>query len=515
MGIITELFVLFGIASLVYWWLSQFTKNNQYFQSIPGPPAIPILGHALDFTSTTEYLQTLFRYSKQYGGIFRLQIGPTRKVVVVSDYKILECILSSTKLLSKSTAYKFLYPWLGTGLLTSDGSKWKKHRRILTPAFHFQILEQFVEVFESCGEKLVEIFEKQVGKDSFDVYPFVTLCSLDIICGKSSFPELMHHVSNICVKESIMGTSVSAQSDANSDYVRSVKDMCRIVLERALSPIQMHDFLYPLTQNYSTQQEALKILHTQTINVIRSRRQELKSKDEGTKQEHSFTKNKKAFLDLLLQATIDEIPLTEEEIREQVDTFMFEGHDTTASAISFSIFCLANFPHVQQKAFEEQKFIFGDDRNPNVTYANLRNMKYLEQVIKETLRLYPSVPVYGRKTTEIVDFDNAVLPAGATILLFAYGIQRDSKYFEDPETFNPSRFENADGKLPYAFIPFSAGPRNCIGQKFALLEMKSVLSKILRKFELQPTNPQHVLKLSAEAVLKSANGIKIKLKCRR
>jgi cytochrome P450 family 4 len=141
-------------------------------------------------------------------------------------------------------------------------------------------------------------------------------------------------------------------------------------------------------------------------------------------------------------------------------------------------------------------------------------MKYLEQVIKETLRLYPSVPFYGRKTNEAVEFNGSTIPEGVTITIFAYAIHRDPKYFEDPEQFNPSRFEKFDGKLPYCFIPFSAGPRNCIGQKFAMLEMKSTLSKIIRKFELMPSTPQHKLQLAAEAVLKSANGVKISLKLR-
>jgi cytochrome P450 family 4 len=110
--------------------------------------------------------------------------------------------------------------------------------------------------------------------------------------------------------------------------------------------------------------------------------------------------------------------------------------------------------------------------------------------------------------------DGSIIPEGVTINVCAYAVHRNPQYFEDPEKFNPSRFEIIDGTLPYCYIPFSAGPRNCIGQKFAMLELKSTLSKIIRHFELMPSTPEHKVQLSLEAVLKSANGVKISLKLR-
>lgn len=100
------------------------------------------------------------------------------------EYKFLEFIMSSTKVLNKSEAYRFFHNWLGTGLLTADGPKWKPRRKVITPAFHFGILEQFVEVFDSNGKILIEKLEKEVDKDSINIYSHITLCALDIICGK-------------------------------------------------------------------------------------------------------------------------------------------------------------------------------------------------------------------------------------------------------------------------------------------------------------------------------------------
>ncbi|KAJ3655747.1 hypothetical protein Zmor_014862 [Zophobas morio] len=194
--------------------------------------------------------------------------------------------------------------------------------------------------------------------------------------------------------ETTMGISINAQDDSGSEYVKSVKEMCRIIMERSLQPLQMLDLTYMLTRNYHMEKKAIRILHDQANSIINKRYQELQK---HTKEDNSETKKKKAFLDLLLEATIDGQPLSKVDIREEVDTFMFAGHDTTASAISFTLFCLASYPDVQQSAFEEQQLIFKEDRKPKVTYAHLQSMKYLEQVIKETLRLYPSVPLISRQ----------------------------------------------------------------------------------------------------------------------
>jgi cytochrome P450 family 4 len=131
--------------------------------------------------------------------------------------------------------------------------------------------------------------------------------------------------------------------------MRSVKNMCRIVTERSISPLQMYDFLFPLTKNYYTQKKSLKILHKQTNEVIYARMKELENQKQSIINGQE-SKKKKPFLDLLLQTKIDGKPLTHEEIREEVDTFMFEGHDTTASAIRFTLYCSANHPDVQVKS---------------------------------------------------------------------------------------------------------------------------------------------------------------------
>ncbi|KAJ9590496.1 hypothetical protein L9F63_016447, partial [Diploptera punctata] len=379
-------------------------------------------------------------------------------------------ILGNVEHTNKMSMYRYLQPWLGTGLLTSKGSKWHSHRKMLTPAFHFKILENFVQVFAKKSEKLVEKLQKNVGSESFDVHPYITTCALDIIC------------------ETAMGVEINSQDQENqSDYVEAVSKVTLGVMTRILSPWLYPDFVYNSLPCGKRFNKYVNILHSFSHKVIRQRKEyyaELKSGRKVAEDLHSG-KKKLTFLDLLLEASENGENLTDEEIREEVDTFMFEGHDTITAAISWSLHLLATHPDVQEKAYQEIEAIFkNSDRAPSM--KDLGEMKYLERVIKETLRLYPSVPIIGRQLNKDVEVDGHILPQSMEIVMFPYFTHRLAEHYPEPEKFNPDNFlpERCATRHPYAYIPFSAGPRNCIGQKFAILEEKTVLSCVLRNYRM-------------------------------
>ncbi|CAH0550618.1 unnamed protein product [Brassicogethes aeneus] len=487
-----------ALVALILKFINSQMRIKRKLNWMPHVPGWPVLGNALEFTDSGSFLTTLTKFNQKYGKNFFLQIA-SQNIIVITDYKLLEFVLSSNKVLEKSKNYNFLHTWLGTGLLTSTGAKWKERRKIITPTFHFQILEQFVDVFENQGKILIKKLEKEVGKDSVNIFPYVTLCTLDIIC------------------ETAMGTSINAQDSKNLEYVASVKEMCRLIVVRGFSAFLMYDFLYKLSWEYPKEKKALKIIHSHTNSVINSRRKELEEeeKNAGTAvEDDSGVKKKFAFLDMLLKSSVNGRKLTDEDIREEVDTFMFEGHDTTTSAISFTLYCLTKHPEIQDKVLEEQKQIVGDDFNKPITHRDLQSMKYLENVIKEGIRMYPPVPFYARHVNEELTFEGHKIPKDVSLFIYAFGVNNDPDNFPNPEKFDPSRFEIIDGKSPYSYIPFSAGPRNCIGQKYAMLEMKSTISRIIRHFELLPSIPEHSVQCAAETVLTSKNGINIRLKKR-
>ncbi|XP_050508525.1 cytochrome P450 4c3-like isoform X4 [Diabrotica virgifera virgifera] len=444
-------------------------------------------------SSRQEYLDIISNIFKAHGNITKIYRGPLSTMVLAADEAFLEYILSSNKIINKTKEYKYLENWLGTGLVTSGGQKWKTRRKMITPAFHFSILENFVGVFEEVGQEFIKKLSSNVNKSSFDIYPLLKLLTLDIIC------------------ETSMGVKINAQTYDNSAYVHSVKNICSLIYQKMYSiPVAISHHLYPLTINYYKEKIVLKTLHNFTDQVIAKRCEDSRSVIKDKIDENGI-KKKVAFLDLLLSANSNDQYLSRKDIREEVDTFMFAGMDTLSSAISFTLYALANNYQVQEKALYEQKNMFSDLKSAKPTMTNLAEMKYLEMVIKETLRLYCPIPMFGRIVDEEFKWNNIVFPKGQEITIFPFICHRNPAYFPEPLKFIPERFETMSGKHPYMYIPFSAGPRNCIGQKFAMLELKSVVSKILRHYELLPA-ANFSMKLAPQITLTSKSGVFLSIK---
>lgn len=182
------LFILTCIA-LFYWFiLRKPMKAIKGAESIPGPPQLPVLGNSLDFIKldSAGILKYLVQLKKEYGRVYQVLIGD-RIWIIVSDPKHLEAVMSSNKFINKAADYDYLVPWLGTGLLISGGQKWFQRRRILTPAFHFQILDDFVSVFDKQADTLIEKLSKIPVDKTFNVVEYITLYTLDVICGMFAF----------------------------------------------------------------------------------------------------------------------------------------------------------------------------------------------------------------------------------------------------------------------------------------------------------------------------------------
>ncbi|XP_032580298.1 cytochrome P450 4d1 isoform X2 [Drosophila sechellia] len=470
MWLLLSLVLLLAIVTLE---MRRFLRN---MRTIPGPLPLPLLGNAHIFLGLTpaEACLKMGELAERHGDTFGLFLGPSYSVMLFNPRDV-ERVLGSSQLLTKSQEYSFLGRWLNEGLLVSNGRKWHRRRKIITPAFHFRILEPYVEIFDRQSLRLVGELALRIsrGQERINLGEAIHLCTLDAIC------------------ETAMGVSINAQSNADSEYVQAVKTISMVLHKRMFNILYRFDLTYMLTPLARAEKKALNVLHQFTEKIIVQRREELIR--EGSSQESSKddadvgAKRKMAFLDILLQSTVDERPLSNLDIREEVDTFMFEGHDTTSSALMFFFYNIATHPEAQKKCFEEIRSVVGNDKSTPVSYELLNQLHYVDLCVKETLRMYPSVPLLGRKVLEDCEINGKLIPAGTNIGISPLYLGRREELFSEPNSFKPERFDvvtTAEKLNPYAYIPFSAGPRNCIGQKFAMLEIKAIVANVLRHYEV-------------------------------
>lgn len=293
-------------------------------------------------------------------------------------------------------------------------------------------------------------------------------------------------------------------------YHRTVATLTLLVQERIDSFQYHNDFIYWLTPHGRRFLRACQVAHNHTAQVIKERKAALQDKEEQEK-----IKNQKNLdiLDILLSVRDEkEIKLPDADIQAEVDTFMFAGHDTTRSGLSWVLYCMALYPEHQHRCRKEVREILGDQKS--FQWEDLGKMTYLTMCMKEAFRLYPPVPQVYRQLSHPVSFiDGRSLPAGSLISLNIYALHRNSSVWPNPEVFDPMRFSRDDvsHRHPYAYMPFSAGPRNYIGQKFAMAEIKVALALCLLRFELVPDFSQLPIKFP-QLVLNSKNGIHLYLK---
>ncbi|XP_040357560.1 cytochrome P450 4c3-like [Ixodes scapularis] len=396
-------------------------------------------------------------------GIFQFWIG-LQPFVVLHTAETIEPLLSSNLNIDKTEEYHFMNAILGEGLLTSSGAKWRKRRKMLTPAFHFRVLESCMTIFNDQARVFLHKLHESSHLDYVDIFPMMTHCSLDILC------------------ESAMGIKLQSQETSKYHYVQNLHSILTVGMERLNKPWLWWNVAYSLShQNRNFKTTALQI-NQFVREVIQERKKVLCSGEQSNGPNCA-----KAFLDLLIKHHIEDRSFTEKDINEEVNTFLFAGHETTAIGMTYVLYLLGLHPDIQEKVARELDSIFMGDTEREITREDISAMKYLECVIKECQRLYTIVPIYGRRIEEDMSIGNYQVPRGCTCIILSQMVHKDPRYFPNPSVFNPDRFlpENCKGRHPYAFIPFSAGPRNCVGQKFAMMEEKVLVSAVLRQFRIK------------------------------
>nr|XP_032529308.1 cytochrome P450 4C1-like isoform X2 [Danaus plexippus plexippus] len=275
------------------------------------------------------------QWSSTFKGIYRFYAFPVASVNIYNPEDV-EIITSNMKYHEKSRIYKFFAPWLKEGLLTSNGTKWQHRRKVLTSAFHFDVLKKYFDSIDGNSQRLVRVLQQTNGQ-SVDVVPILSEYTLNTIC------------------ESAMGTTLSDESSSEGKmYKNSIYQMGHTLFQRFINIYLHPDFIFNLSFLGRKQKQHLSVIHNFTKNVIKNRRKlldidnisETKVAQEDGNISNVFKKKKAAMLDLLLLAEKEDL-IDGDGIQEEVDTFMFEGHDTTQAALTYCLMSLANEELVQ------------------------------------------------------------------------------------------------------------------------------------------------------------------------
>ncbi|XP_065842905.1 leukotriene-B4 omega-hydroxylase 3-like [Oscarella lobularis] len=474
----------------IQWWKEK-REHRRIVSLFPGPEASLLLGNLDKMTPTEKSLSFNESLLLRFPKLFRLWAGPLFGVIIATHHDVIKRVLLNSTPKSEEF-YRLLRPWLGDGLLISKGKKWLRNRRLLTPGFHFEILRSYIDIYNEATNILLTKW-KYLAKNEKAVDVFDSSCylALDVVLRCA------------CSYES------NCQTQSESAYVRSIVSLNEIPVARVLFPPYRSDFIFYFTPMGWRARKAVRTAHQHSEAIIRNRKMQLISQNlENQRGKRSD------FLDILLLAKDDEgRGLTDTEIRDEVDTFIFEGHDTTSSGLAFTLINLARFPDFQQKCYEEIKSVLSNRKN--VTWDDLGKFTYLSMFIKESLRLYPPVPFIYRTVEEPFEVDGFSFSKGCEIVLAITLAHRNPHIWENPDKFDPLRFsaEAAKNRDPFAYLPFSGGARNCIGQNFALHEMKTALALTLSRFELLPDSSCE-LKRAPYLILKTENGGRVYLRDR-
>ncbi|XP_048238893.1 leukotriene-B4 omega-hydroxylase 3-like isoform X1 [Haliotis rufescens] len=475
----------------------RYRRMFKFYNSLPGEPDFhwiwgnlhKVRGKATEVRM--EYMDGLMRKHKYF---YRLWQGAFRPLIMCCHPDSVKLLLKTSEPKPMAGAYQFAVPWLGEGLLIASGQRWARSRRLLTPAFHFDILKPYMEVYNKAADILLgKIARYEEKGESFEVFGHISLCTLDVIlkCAMS-FDD------NIQMK------------GESHPYVVAVNELSEMWFERGRNPLLYNDFVFSCTKMGRRFKQQCDFVHSISENLIKKRRETLDREGPANKKYLDF-------LDVLLTARDDAGDgLTSMEIRNEVDTFLFEGHDTTASAISWILYSLATHADIQDKAQAEVDAILDGKDSEVIDWSELPELSYLACVIKEGMRLHCPVPFIQRQLTQPTTIDGTTLPKDTVCTVHLLNLHHNPEVWEDPWEFKPERFfpENMKDKDNYAFVPFSAGPRNCIGQHFAMNEEKVLLARILHRYRLE-IDSAYPVKRKVAAVMRSMTGIRVFAKLRQ
>ncbi|XP_029011549.1 cytochrome P450 3A40-like isoform X2 [Betta splendens] len=467
-----------------YWPYGVFKKMG-----VPGPKPLPFIGTMLAYKKGfVNFDQECFdKYGKTWG-IF----DGRQAVLCITDPAMIKTILIKEcySLFTNRRNFQLNGP-LYDAVSIAEDDQWRRIRSVLSPSFTSGRLKEMFSIMKHHSANLVSSMKKKADRDEpLELKEFFGPYSMDVVTSTA------------------FSVDIDSLNNPSDPFVANIKKMLKFDFFNPLFLlVAFFPFMGPILTKFDFSFFPLSV-----TDFFYAALQKIKSNRESSKQTSRVD-----FLQLMIDSQknnggVEEKGLTDHEILSQAMIFIFAGYETSSSSLSFLAYNLARNPDVMKKLQREIDSTF-PNKAP-VEYQELMQMEYLDSVINESLRLYPIAARLERVTKATVEINGLVIPKNMVVMIPTWPMHRDPDVWPEPEVFRPERFskENKETIDPYTYMPFGAGPRNCIGMRFALVVMKLAVVEILQSYSFSVCKETPIpLEMDIQGLLTPKQPIKLKL----
>jgi cytochrome P450 len=411
----------------------------------PGPKNLPILGNLYAFRSNP--LVFLTNAAREYGDLVYFRVAHQHMYLVNHPDYVREILVANQGNFIKSRGLQRAKLLLGEGLLTSEGQHHLRQRRLVQPAFHRERLAGYASAMSECAVRWRDGWQAGSTLDVSTEMPHLTLS---------------------IVAKTLFSADVQSEASQIGAAMTTVLELFRLLL------LPFSEYLDKLPLPYVRRfQQARGRLDATIYGLIRERRKS--GEDTGD------------LLSMLLLAQDEDdrtVRMSDEQVRDEALTLFLAGHETTANALAWTWYLLSQHPDVERRLHSELDDVL-QGRAPEL--ADVPQLRYAEMILAEALRLYPPAWAIGRMATGPFELGGVEIPAKSICILSPYLVQRDPRWFPNPENFDPERWtpEARDARPKFSYFPFGGGARVCIGERFAWMEGVIVMAAIAQKWRLR------------------------------
>ena len=441
------------------------------------PRTAPVVSRSRSFMDSAGMARNpvavLSKYTELLGDTFRFYFGGVKEAVVTTNAAVIQHVLKTNweNYHKSEIQVKRMGHFLGKGLLTTHGEAWRNQRRLIQRGFERKQLEVLSSIMQDSLAESLRDFDNQARTGPVDIYPHLMKITFEMV-GKSLFGAHL--------KEDDI--------ERISHTISTVQEfMVRQTIQPYLNP------WFAVSGELRRHEEMRAGADAILLDYIRRRRQEPPGHD---------------LLQILMDARYsDGEGMSDELVLSESMQLLVAGHETSSNALSWLLYLLSSHPDCLERLRQEFDSVLGA---APLSYSDVPKLEFAAQVIQEGLRLYPPFWMVDRMALSDDCVGDLAIPAGSTVVVFVYGVHHSSKYWENPERFDPERFSKTNEKLhtPFSWLPFGAGPRGCIGGNYATLQILMILSVLLRKYDFR-LEPGQSIEARPMVILRPKDGIRM------